>query len=302
MLSVEHLNVWYGNTEIVRDVSFTVTRDRVIALMGGNGTGKTTILRALSGLLRPRKGVALFNGVDIAGFEPHRIVKAGLTQVPQGRFVWPGMSVRDNLLLGAVTRAKTEIAELLEHAFEFFPTLARKQAMRAGLLSGGEQQMVAIARALMARPSMLMLDEPSAGLAPRAVEDMIAVIERLHKSGLGILLVEQNVGVAGALVDREAWEHVVELRHVVHPPARDRVGLRARDVLVAQLDRPLARFEQPEDRLDQRRLPGAVGPHDRHDLTLPDVDRYPVEDVDLRHVARDDLTRAQHHPVVACHA
>lgn len=202
MLSVEHLNVWYGNTEIVRDVSFTVSRERVIALMGGNGTGKTTILRALSGLLRPRKGVALFNGTDIAGLEPHQIVKAGLAQVPQGRFVWPGMSVRDNLLLGGVTRPKGEIVELLEHAFEMFPTLARKQTMRAGHLSGGEQQMVAIARALMARPSMLMLDEPSAGLAPRAVEDMIAVIDRLHRSGLGILLVEQNVGVAGALVER----------------------------------------------------------------------------------------------------
>ena len=201
MLSVEHLNVWYGNTEVVRDVSFSVTPDRAIALMGGNGAGKTTILRALSGLISPRSGTALFKGREIAGFEPHRVVSAGLVQVPQGRFVWPGMSVRDNLLLGGVTRPKADLKGLIENAFELFPTLARKQDMRAGQLSGGEQQMVAIGRALMAQPSMLMLDEPSAGLAPRAVDDMITVIQRLHKSGLGILLVEQNVGVAGALVE-----------------------------------------------------------------------------------------------------
>ena len=201
MLSVEHLNVWYGNTEVVRDVSFSVTPDRAIALMGGNGAGKTTILRALSGLISPRSGTATFKGQEIAGFEPHKVVSAGLVQVPQGRFVWPGMSVRDNLLLGGVTRPKAALKGLIENAFELFPTLARKQDMRAGQLSGGEQQMVAIGRALMAQPSMLMLDEPSAGLAPRAVDDMITVIQRLHKSGLGILLVEQNVGVAGALVD-----------------------------------------------------------------------------------------------------
>lgn len=201
MLSVEHLNVWYGNTEVVRDVSFSVAKDRAIALMGGNGAGKTTVLRALSGLVAPRAGTAVFQGKPIAGLEPHRVVASGLVQVPQGRFVWPGMSVRDNLLLGGVTQPKSELNALIENAFEIFPTLARKQHMRAGQLSGGEQQMVAIGRALMARPSMLMLDEPSAGLAPRAVDDMIAVIQRLHKSGLGILLVEQNVGVAGALVE-----------------------------------------------------------------------------------------------------
>src|SRR5688572_10436643 len=107
MLAVEHLNVWYGNTEVVRDVSFTVRRDRAIALIGGNGAGKTTILRALSGLVWPRAGTAVFDGTAIAGLEPHRIVAAGLVQVPQGRFVWPGMSVRDNLLLGGVTRPKS---------------------------------------------------------------------------------------------------------------------------------------------------------------------------------------------------
>ncbi len=201
MLSVEHLNVWYGKTEVIRDVSFRVTTDRAIALMGGNGTGKTTILRALSGLIKPRSGSAIFNGQEIAGCEPHQVVSLGLVQVPQGRFVWPGMSVHDNLHLGGVTRKKTELKQLLENIYEFFPVLAGKREMRAGQLSGGEQQMVAIGRALMARPAMLMLDEPSAGLAPRAVDDMVAVIRRLHETGIGILLVEQNVGVAGALVE-----------------------------------------------------------------------------------------------------
>jgi branched-chain amino acid transport system ATP-binding protein len=201
MLSVENLNVWYGNTEIVRDVSFTVTADRAIALMGGNGAGKTTVLRALSGLVTPRGGKAHFNGRDIAGAEPHEIVAAGLVQVPQGRFVWPNMTVEDNLRLGGVTRKRAEVKEELERVFGFFPTLDRKRAMKAGQMSGGEQQMVAIGRALMARPAMLMLDEPSAGLAPKAVEEMVDIIRRLHATGIGILLVEQNVGVAGALVE-----------------------------------------------------------------------------------------------------
>lgn len=201
MLSVERLNVWYGNTEIVRDVSVHVPQNRAIALMGGNGAGKTTVLRALSGLVKPRGGKVTFQGVDIAGAEPHEVVSNGLVQVPQGRFVWPDMSVEDNLRLGSVTRKRTEIKGLLEKVYGFFPVLADKHKMRAGQMSGGEQQMVAIARALMARPAMLMLDEPSAGLSPRAVDEMVEVIKRLHASGLGILLVEQNVGVAGALVE-----------------------------------------------------------------------------------------------------
>lgn len=201
MLSVKNLNVWYGKSEIVRDVSFDVSETHAIALMGGNGTGKTTILKALSGLVKPRGGSAMFKGREIAGREAHQVVTAGLVQVPQGRFVWPGMSVHDNVALGGVTRRKSELKQLLDKTYEFFPVLARKREMRAGQLSGGEQQMIAIGRALMACPSMLMLDEPSAGLSPQAVDDMIMVIQRLHRSGLGILLVEQNVGVAGALVE-----------------------------------------------------------------------------------------------------
>ncbi|MGF1651529.1 MAG: ABC transporter ATP-binding protein [Hyphomicrobiaceae bacterium] len=203
MLSVQNLNIWYGPTEVVRDVSFEVPDGRVIGLMGGNGAGKSTILKALSGLLTPRAGSITFNNQSIAGLHPRDIVVAGLVQVPQGRFVWPGMTVRDNLELGAVTRHdKAEIRAGIDDAFALFPTLARKQKDRAGQLSGGEQQMVAVSRALMSRPRLMMMDEPSAGLAPRVVDEMVQAIKTLNTRGLAILLVEQNVGVAAALAEQ----------------------------------------------------------------------------------------------------
>jgi branched-chain amino acid transport system ATP-binding protein len=203
MLTVHNLNVWYGPTEVVRDVSFEVPANGVIALMGGNGAGKTTVLKTVSGLVRPRSGEIMFNGERIDGLHPRDIVVKGLVQVPQGRFVWPGMTVLDNLQLGAVTRKdRAEINASIEDAFALFPTLARKRADKAAQLSGGEQQMVAIARAMMAKPRMLMMDEPSAGLSPRVTEEMVDALRQLHARGLGILLIEQNVGVAGALADR----------------------------------------------------------------------------------------------------
>jgi branched-chain amino acid transport system ATP-binding protein len=168
MLSVRNLKVWYGRTEIVRDVSFDVAAGAVVALMGGNGAGKTTVLRALSGLVRPRAGTIIFAGQALQGREPRDMVVAGLVQVPQGRFVWPGMSVAENLELGAVTRKRSERAAAVERVNAIFPTLATKRHAAAGSLSGGEQQMV-------------------------------AAITRLRDDGLSILLVEQNVGVAGAL-------------------------------------------------------------------------------------------------------
>jgi branched-chain amino acid transport system ATP-binding protein len=202
MLKVRNLNVWYGLTEVVRNVTFEVTAGHVVALMGGNGAGKTTVLKTLSGLMRPRSGEVLFDGAPIAGLHPRDIVTRGLVQVPQGRFVWPGMTVLENLQLGAVTRKdKAEIQRSLGEAFALFPTLARKRSEKAAQLSGGEQQMVAVARAMMAKPRMLMMDEPSAGLSPRVTEEMVAALRQLHARGLGILLVEQNVGVAGALAD-----------------------------------------------------------------------------------------------------
>ena len=203
MLTVRNLNVWYGLTEVVRDVSFDVPVNGVIALLGGNGAGKTTILKTISGMVRPRGGEILFEGKRIDGLDPRDIVCSGLVQVPQGRYVWPGMTVLDNLELGAVTRTdKAEIRASMEDAFALFPTLARKRNDKAAQLSGGEQQMVAVARAMMAKPRMLMMDEPSAGLSPRVTEEMVDALSKLHARGLGILLIEQNVGVAGALADR----------------------------------------------------------------------------------------------------
>ncbi len=202
MLSVRNLNVWYGITEVVRDVTFEVPEGRVIALMGGNGAGKSTILKTVSGLIKPRGGSITFRGAEVAGRHPHDVVIAGLVQVPQGRFVWPGMTVEENLELGAVTRRdKAEIRAGIDEAYTLFPSLARKRDNKAGQLSGGEQQMVAIGRAMMAKPRLMMMDEPSAGLAPRVVEEMIDAIRELNRRGLAILLVEQNVGVAGALAE-----------------------------------------------------------------------------------------------------
>ena len=199
MLSVRNLKVWYGRTEIVRDVSFDVGPGEVVALMGGNGAGKTTVLRALSGLVPPRAGTITFGGQALQGREPRDMVVAGLVQVPQGRFVWSGMSVAENLELGAVTRKRSERAAAVERVNAIFPALAAKRHAAAGSLSGGEQQMVAVGRALMAAPRMLLMDEPSAGLSPKVVNEMVAAMSRLRDEGLSILLVEQNVGVAGAL-------------------------------------------------------------------------------------------------------
>ena len=202
MLRVERLNVWYDVTEVIRDVTFEVAENDVVALLGGNGAGKTTILNTLSGLLAPRRGTIAVDGRPLAGRHPQTIVKAGMVQVPQGRFVWPGMSVEDNLALGAVTRPWSErgaIAADMDEVFDMFPVLRERRLGHAASLSGGEQQMLAIGRALMARPRLLLMDEPSHGLSPLMVRQMVVAIRRLHERGMTILLVEQNVGVAAAV-------------------------------------------------------------------------------------------------------
>jgi branched-chain amino acid transport system ATP-binding protein len=200
MLKVEHVSVWYGPTEVLRDVSFEIPVGAIVALLGGNGAGKSTTLNMLSGLLKPRSGTVVFDGKRLDGLHPHDIVVRGVAQVPQGRYVWPAMTVHDNIVLGAITRKdKAGIRSDMEEMFSMFPMLAERQATKAGQLSGGQQQMLAIARALMCRPRLLLMDEPSHGLSPKIVEEMIATIRRLHESGITILLVEQNVGVAAAL-------------------------------------------------------------------------------------------------------
>jgi branched-chain amino acid transport system ATP-binding protein len=200
MLEVQNLRVSYGVTEVLRDVSFAVPPGSIVALLGGNGSGKTTTLNVLSGLLVPRDGTVRFEGHRIDGLASDTIVRRGIVQVPQGREVWAGMSVRDNLDLGAVTRSdRRAVRDDLEAVFDLFPVLRARQRAKAGSLSGGEQQMLAIGRALMARPRLLLMDEPSAGLAPLVVQALVDAVRRLHERGLTILLVEQNVGVAAAL-------------------------------------------------------------------------------------------------------
>ena len=234
MLEVQHLSVSYGVTEVLRDVSFTVPERSIVALLGGNGSGKTTTLNVLSGLLAPRGGAIRFEGRPIEGLPTHEVVKRGIVQVPQGREVWSGMSVRDNLDLGAATRRDRRVAKAdVEEVFTLFPVLRARQSRKAGTLSGGEQQMLAIGRALMARPRLLLMDEPSAGLAPVVVQAMVAAIERLHARGLTILLVEQNVGVAAALAEHA---HVLMNGEVaLSVPAADL--LRNPDVLRSYLGR-----------------------------------------------------------------
>jgi branched-chain amino acid transport system ATP-binding protein len=234
MLHVQHLRVSYGATEVLRDVSFGVEQGEIVALLGGNGSGKTTTLNALSGLVALEGGTIALDGARVDGLSPDRLVGLGMVQVPQGREVWSGMTVRDNLDLGAVQRRdRGGIAADLAEVFALFPVLRERQRGRAGALSGGEQQMLAIGRALMARPRVLLLDEPSAGLAPVVVTQLVAAIRSLHARGLSILLVEQNVGVAAALARRA---HVLLNGEIaVSGPAADL--LRNPDVLASYLGR-----------------------------------------------------------------
>jgi branched-chain amino acid transport system ATP-binding protein len=190
-------------------VSFEVPKRTIVALLGGNGSGKTTLLNTLTGLVKPASGSVLFQDTECAGLSASGVVRRGIVQVPQGREVWGSMSVAENLELGAITRnGRAAIRNDIEEMFELFPKLAAKRRHRAGALSGGEQQMVAISRALMARPQCLLMDEPSAGLAPAIVADLAGTILTLNERGLTILLVEQNIGLAAAVA-----EHAHILQH-----------------------------------------------------------------------------------------
>jgi branched-chain amino acid transport system ATP-binding protein len=205
LLSVEHLEAGYGSITVLHDISFTMTSGEVAALVGANGAGKTTTLRCLSGLLSPKKGRIRFRGETISHLAPHRIVEMGLVQVPEGRLLFPAMTVRENLLLGAfLSTSRAAVANDLENVLHLFPALREKLASRAGSLSGGQQQMVAIGRALMAKPKLLVLDEPSLGLAPLVVQDIFRIIGQLAESGLAILLVEQNISNALSLA-HQGW-------------------------------------------------------------------------------------------------
>lgn len=222
MLDVRHLEVWYGPTEVLRDVSFSVPAKTIVALLGGNGSGKTTALNALSGLVQPRAGTVLLDGEEITGAPPDRVVRRGVVQIPQGREVFADMTVQDNLEVGAAVRKdKRAIRRDVEEIFDLFPVLRERRSMRAGALSGGEQTQLSIGRALMARPRLLLMDEPSVGLAPLVVEIVVETAKTLRARGLTILLVEQNVGVAAAVADQA---HVLKDGVIAYSgPARELV-------------------------------------------------------------------------------
>ncbi|HET8578471.1 MAG TPA: ABC transporter ATP-binding protein [Methylomirabilota bacterium] len=194
MLEVEGIDVFYDDLQAVHGVSLAVQAGEIVTLVGANGAGKTTTLRAISGLLRPRSGTIRFDGRRLDRLPPDQIVEHGVLQVAEGRKLFPSLTVRENLELGAYTRrAKPWRARSLDEVMDRFPILRERASQRAGTLSGGEQQVCAIARALMARPALLMLDEPSLGLAPKIVRDVFRIIEEIHSAGVTVLLVEQNV-------------------------------------------------------------------------------------------------------------
>jgi branched-chain amino acid transport system ATP-binding protein len=196
LLAVESLHVSYGGVRALQGVDLVVEAGTVVALLGANGAGKTTTLRAISGLTAPRSGAIRFGGQSLVGRRARDIVAMGVVQVPEGRHLFPRMSVRENLELGAYLRRDAAIRADMERVFTHFPVLAQRQAQEAGSLSGGEQQMLGIGRALMARPRLLLLDEPSLGLSPVMVEVIASMIAEINRSGIAVLLVEQNAEMA----------------------------------------------------------------------------------------------------------
>jgi branched-chain amino acid transport system ATP-binding protein len=202
LLVIENLRAGYGAVEVLRSVDMHVAPGELIALLGSNGAGKTTLNAVVSGLVPARSGKVVFDGEDLTGVHYRRIVQAGLIQVPEGRKIFPNLTVIENLELGAFTRARNKIAENMAKVFETFPRLHERAVQLAGTMSGGEQQMLAIGRGLMAEPKLLILDEPSLGLSPLLVEEMFALIAKLRADGLAIMLVEQNVGQSLDIADR----------------------------------------------------------------------------------------------------
>lgn len=202
LLSVSGLYAGYGPVEVLRGVDLHVGRGEIVALLGSNGAGKTTLNNTMSGIYPARQGRIIFDGIDLTNQHYSAVVKAGLIQVPEGRKIFPNLTVLENLELGSFTRARTNRQQNLQKVFEIFPRLKERLTQLAGTMSGGEQQMLAIGRGLMAEPILLLLDEPSLGLSPLLVEEMFSLIKRLNNDGLSILLVEQNVAQSLAVAKR----------------------------------------------------------------------------------------------------
>ena len=214
LLEASNIETFYGPIMAIRGISFAVPRGGIVTILGANGAGKTTILRTVSGVMDPQKGSVTFEGKAIHGLDPDKVMRRGLAHVPEGREVFPLLTVRENLRMGAFTRGDTAaIAEDLETVYEYFPVLRARAEQRAGSLSGGEQQMLAISRALMARPKMMLLDEPSLGLAPRLVKEIFEIIGRINRErGVTVLLVEQNANMALHIAD---YGYVLEVGRIV---------------------------------------------------------------------------------------
>ncbi len=212
MLEISGLRAGYGPAEILRGLDLTVRPGEIVAVLGANGVGKTTLNRAISGVIKVRSGTIRFRDEDIAGLSPAAIVTRGLIHVPEGRRIFPHMSVRENLIMGSYARAKKNRARNLERVFTTFPRLLERTRQAAGTLSGGEQQMLAIGRGMMAEPRLLILDEPSLGLSPLLVEEMFSLIGRINAEGLAVMLVEQNVMQSLALAHRA---YIIEQGQIV---------------------------------------------------------------------------------------
>ncbi|MFA1711715.1 ABC transporter ATP-binding protein [Peribacillus frigoritolerans] len=213
MLKIEDINVYYGNIQALKGVSMEINEEEIVTLIGANGAGKSTLLKTISGLLKPKQGKVLFEGDSIGGKAAQAIVKMGISHVPEGRRVFANMTVAENLELGAYLRKdKDGIHKDMEKVYELFPRLLERIKQQAGTLSGGEQQMLAMGRALMAKPRLLLLDEPSMGLAPLLVKQIFNIIQEISESGTTILLVEQNANLALSIADRA---YVVETGRIV---------------------------------------------------------------------------------------
>ncbi len=202
LLKVDDINVYYGAIHAIKGISFEVYPDEIVTLIGANGAGKSTTLNTIAGLLRPRTGTVTFDGVNLASIPSSKVVSHGMALCPEGRRIFQQMTVRENLEMGGYTRPASEIPGSMEEMFTRFPRLKEREKQIAGTLSGGEQQMLAMARALMSKPKLLMLDEPSMGLAPILVEQIFDIVKELHQSGVTVLLVEQNAQMALSIADR----------------------------------------------------------------------------------------------------